>query len=127
MQAASTAVATNTSWVAAATAARSSAAFAVVPRLALARAPNAATPTALPIDRANRLVAVTTPRSDQPTLDWAAISVGLAIRPMPRPTTKQQAATCQTADDSPSQTVASDPPMVSTAPIAAVLRKPRRR
>src|SRR5918998_2084085 len=63
---------------------------------ALAMAPKAAMPRALPIERANKLVPVTTPRCDQSTDDCAAIRVGAAVRPSPRPTTKQVAASCHT-------------------------------
>ena len=66
------------------------------PITAFAIAPNTAMPTALPIDRANMLVPVTTPRLDQSTEDCAATRVGLATRPMPRPITKQVSATYQT-------------------------------
>ena len=43
---------------------------------ALPTAPKMATPTALPIERAKRLVPVTTPRSFQSTLAWATMSRG---------------------------------------------------
>ena len=49
--------------------------------VALAMAPNTAMPSALPIDRENRLVPVTTPRRSQSTADWAAIRVGLVGEP----------------------------------------------
>ncbi len=65
---------------------------------AFASAPNTATPTALPIERANAFAPVTTPRSDHSTLDWAAMSDGLAIRPMPRPMTTQHPATCHASN-----------------------------
>ena len=42
----------------------------------MAIAPNTATPTALPTERANKLVPVTTPRVCQSTEDCAAISPG---------------------------------------------------
>ena len=61
--------------------------------IALAIAPKIATPTELPIERANRLVPVTTPRSFHGTLDWAAMRVGVATSPIPRPTMKQLIAT----------------------------------
>ena len=48
------------------------------------------------MERANMLVEVATPRSDHSTLDCAAMSVGLAIRPIPRPITKHTAPTCHT-------------------------------
>ena len=59
---------------------------------AFAIAPKTATPIALPIDRAKRLVPVTTPRSFHSTLDWAAMRVGVATSPSPSPTMKQLAA-----------------------------------
>src|SRR5665647_3838098 len=62
-------------------------------KIPFATAPKIATPTALPIERENRLAPVTTPRSFHPTLDCAAISDGVATRPRPRPATKQLAAT----------------------------------
>src|SRR5690606_23173237 len=68
------------------------------PRAASASAPTPATPTALPIARAKAFAPVTTPRSDHSTLDCAAISDGLAINPIPRPTSTQQTATCQGAE-----------------------------
>ncbi len=51
-------------------------------------APKMATPTALPTERANMLVPVTTPRRSQPTDDCTATSVGLAVYPSPTPITK---------------------------------------
>src|SRR5215207_2470738 len=59
-------------------------------------APKIATPTALPIDRRNMFAPVTTPRSDHGTEDWAAMSVGEATRPSPRPTTKHEMAVVHT-------------------------------
>ena len=53
--------------------------------IAFAIAPKIATPTALPIERANMFVPVTTPRSFQPTLDCAAISVGVGDEAHPEP------------------------------------------
>ena len=55
-----------------------------IPRLsdALAIAPKTAMPIALPIDLANTLVPVTTPRRSQSTADCAAIKVGLATSPI---------------------------------------------
>ena len=96
-------------------------------RVMLAIAPNSATPTALPTDRPNRFVAVTTPRSAQPTLACAAISIGLATNPIPSPTTKQHTATCQIADDPVSRMVDDVPSTTMQAPISAVLRNPIRR
>ena len=97
------------------------------PRVALAIAPNTATPTALPIDRKNRLFAVTTPRSVQPTLLCAAIRVGLATRPMPRPTTKQQPATSTPSTPRRAAWSGRRRQITSTLPISAVLRNPSRR
>src|SRR6185437_14934871 len=65
---------------------------------ALAIAPKNATPMALPIERLNMLAAVTTPRSSQPTVFWAAMRTGAATRPSPAPTTKQQTPTSSTLD-----------------------------
>jgi len=59
----------------------------------LAIAPKIATPTALPAERANTLTPVTTPRSSQSTEAWAAISVGAAVQPSPKPITNDTAAT----------------------------------
>ena len=52
-------------------------------------------PRALPIERANIEVPVTTPRSFHSTDDCAAIRVGAATKPMPSPMTKQVTPTCQ--------------------------------
>ena len=52
------------------------------------------------------------------------MSVGLAVRPMPSPTTKQVAATCQMELSGDSSTISAAPMMITTAPIRAVLRKP---
>ena len=62
----------------------------------LATAPRTAAPTALPIDRANMLAPVATPRSSHETLACAAMSDGVATSPMPRPVTKHVAATTAT-------------------------------
>ena len=67
----------------------------------LATAPKIAAPTALPIERANMLAPVTTPRSPQPTLDWAAIRVGTADQPNPNPITKHDMATTISDGESP--------------------------
>ena len=94
----------------------------------LATAPNTATPTALPSERANMLVPVTTPRSSQPTLDCAAISVGVATRPIPRPMTKQVTATpSHRRRAAPSSASSAVPTTTSAEPISAVGRKPSRR
>ena len=63
---------------------------------ALAIAPNTATPTALPTERANMFVPVTTPRVSQLADCWAAISTGDAVKPMPTPITQQAMAIRQT-------------------------------
>ena len=52
-------------------------------RAAFAIAPKTAMPSALPIERPNTNVPVTTPRRSHSTEDCAAISVGLATSPMP--------------------------------------------
>ncbi|MVA75336.1 hypothetical protein GC722_04730 [Auraticoccus sp. F435] len=98
-----------------------------VPTRALTTAPNTASPSALPIDRANITAPVTTPRSSQPTVDWAAISVGAAISPRPTPTPKQPAATCHTELCRPSGSIEAVPASASTAPISPVSRNPSRR
>src|SRR5699024_10328743 len=69
---------------------------------AFTTAPKAATPTAEPNDRENTFVPVTAPRCAHATLDWAAISVGEAVRPIPAPITKQVRPTCQTGVPVPS-------------------------
>lgn len=89
------------------------------PIVALAMAPKIATPTALPVERQNRFVAVTTPRSLQPTLDWAAIRVGTATSPMPRPMRKQVPATCTTPDEPLSRVSNRQPQIAIEAPISA--------
>ena len=63
--------------------------FAMTP---FAIAPKIATPTALPIERRNMFAPVTTPRCAHGTDDCAAMSVGEATRPSPRPTTKHEIA-----------------------------------
>src|SRR4051812_25697692 len=97
------------------------------PIVALAIAPNTATPSALPSDRRKMLLAVTTPRSLQPTLDWATISVAGAVRPMPSPRTRQYAPTSYTVECSSSSSINSEPVSTITAPISAHWRKPIRR
>ena len=58
------------------------------PSVALAIAPNTATPTALPRERQNMLVPVTTPRRCQPTTDCTATMVGPRRDRARAPTTK---------------------------------------
>ena len=70
---------------------------------------------------------MTTPRSDQPTLDWAKISVGLATRPIPAPMTKHTAATCQIDECALSRASRVAPAPAMTAPITAVALNPIRR
>lgn len=86
---------------------------------ALTSAPKLATPTALPMDRANMVVEVASPRSDQSTLDCVAIRVGLATRPMPPPMTKQNRATCHTGESGVSRVVSSAPTAASALPMIA--------
>jgi len=93
----------------------------------LAIAPNTATPTALPIERKNMLVPVTTPRSCQPTLVCAAISDGVADRPIPRPMTKHIAPTSITVDDGPSSSNNAEPTTTRAAPPRLHRRNPSRR
>ena len=82
---------------------------------------------ALPIDRAKRLVPVTTPRSFHSTLDWAAMSVGVATSPSPSPTMKQLAATSATLGAEAVRARTAVPMTVTVMPISAVLRNPIRR
>jgi len=70
---------------------------------------------------------VTTPRSVQPTLDWAAISEGVALSPMPMPITKQNAPTSATGEPGPSSNRSAAPATTTTAPITLHSRKPMRR
>ena len=74
-----------------------------VSSVALAMAPNTATPTALPIERANRLSPVTTPRSSSPRCDCAAIRVGRGDQAHAQPDHEAGAATCSTDDDAQSE------------------------
>src|SRR5882762_3414035 len=97
------------------------------PKIAFAIAPKMATPTALPSDRANMLLPVTTPRSFQSTLDCAAISVGTASSPMPAPITKQTAATTATFGRCAMTTSTDAPVVTSAAPTIAVFLNPQRR
>ena len=90
-------------------------------------APKTAMPRALPIERANMLVPVTTPRSAQSTADCAAIRVGLATQPRPSPTTKQVTATGQTELSGRDRPAAQRRPRITAEPISAVSRKPIRR
>lgn len=100
---------------------------AAAPSVPFATAPKIATPIAEPIDRQNMFVPVTTPRSRQATVDCAAMSVGEATRPMPRPITKHVPATWITEETSPSSNSNALPPSTSTAPISAHERTPIRR
>ena len=95
--------------------------------MAFATAPKMATPTALPIDRAKRLVPVTTPRSSQSTLAWAAMSDGVATSPRPRPTMKQDAATTPTDGADANTTSGTVPSTTMAMPMSTVARKPMRR
>src|SRR5262245_16919809 len=97
------------------------------PKIELAIAPNTATPTALPSERANMLLPVTTPRSFQSTLDWAAISVGRASRPRPPPITRHADATTATFGRCATASRTADPAITSEAPNAAVYLKPHLR
>ena len=94
---------------------------------ALATAPKTAIPTALPIERANMLVPVTTPRTAHSAAAWPAISVGLAVRPMPRPMTKQVPATAHTELPGLISTSRATPTRMIAQPARAVSRKPIRR
>ncbi len=83
--------------------------------------------TALPSDRANMLLPVTTPRSFQPTLDWAAIRVGTASRPMPPPITRHTAATTATFGRCAAAASTAEPAITSAAPNMAVFLNPHLR
>jgi len=91
---------------------------------AFAIAPNTATPTALPTERANIAVPVATPRCCHVTADWRATIDGLATRPKPKPITKQGAARCQI--ELPESTVSSSavPAHEIAPPISIVVRNP---
>ena len=94
--------------------------------IALATAPKIATPTAAPTDRMNMLVPVTTARSLHGTEACAAMRVGVATRPSPRPTTKDEPAVAHTfgvAEASHSDSA----PTAAMSPMSAVGRKPMRR
>ena len=93
-------------------------------RAAFAIAPKIATPSALPIERPNTNVPVTTPRRSHSTEDCAAISVGLATNPMPKPSTKQVAATIHTELRADSKVSRPEPMTTTAPPISAVRRKP---
>ena len=73
------------------------------------------------------LVPVTTPRSCQPTVDCAAMSVGAATSPIPRPMTKHVAATWITVDDAFSRPSSAVPATARALPINAQARNPIRR
>ena len=92
-----------------------------------ATAPKIATPTALPIERRNMLAPVTTPRSDHGTDDCAAMSVGEATSPRPRPTMKHAMAVVQTFGVSEAATSAAEPSTETASPMSAVRRNPMRR
>ena len=95
---------------------------------ALAIAPKTAMPRALPIDRANMLVPVTTPRRSHSTEDCAEISVGLGHKSHAQ--TRSRSRSRRPARPSCSRTAkpaAPEPIMTTAAPISAVLRKPIRR
>src|SRR6478752_1901555 len=97
------------------------------PKIELAIAPKTVTPTALPSERANILLPVTTPRSFQPTLDWAAIRVGRASRPMPPPITRHTDATTATFGRCATTTSTADPAITNVAPNTAVFLNPHLR
>src|ERR1700712_2334547 len=122
-----TVTAMNTSWDAGSRAAADWSAEPEALITPLAMAPNSATPTAEPIDLLNMMFPVTTPRSDQPTLDCAAMMVGLATSPSPRPTMKQYSATVQMEEPSPRVIINAVPTRAMAPPIRAVDRKPMRR
>ena len=97
------------------------------PRVALTTAPKTATPTALPAERKNMFRPVTTPRSCHCTADWAAMSVGAAVKPMPRPMTNAVAPTWTTLEDPSSRSSSAEPRSTTLAPTSAVDRMPTRR
>src|SRR6478735_2184305 len=93
---------------------------------AFAMAPKIATPTALPTERMNMLVPVTTARSFHGTEACAAMSVGVATRPRPKPTTRHDAAVAKTFGVAEVSHSARAPTVATTRPMSAVGRKPMR-
>src|SRR6478752_5175754 len=94
---------------------------------ALAIAPNTATPTALPTERANRFVPVTRPRVCQSAVDCAAISTGEAMKPMPSPITQQAKASRHTELSGVTVRRMAEPEMANRLPNRAQSRNPTRR
>ena len=95
-------------------------------RVEFAIAPNTATPTALPIDRENMFVPLTTPRRLQPTTDCTATITGVEVSPSPVPTTNVATATAQTGEDLASAASSRVPPISTAEPARAVSRNPIR-
>ena len=93
----------------------------------MTRAPIAATPTALPIERANMLAPVTTPRSPHSTLAWAAMRLGAATNPRPSPTTKHAAPIPTTDGFVAASARPAVPSTVTPQPMSTVVRNPSRR
>ena len=94
--------------------------------MALATAPSTAAPSALPRERENMLVPVTTPRRSQPTTDCTATTTGLDRKPRPTPTTKHAPADLPHRVVGPGACTAAAPSRTNAAPIRAVSRKPIR-
>src|SRR3954447_10657201 len=87
-------------------------------------APNTATPTADPTDRANMLVPVATPRCPHATLDCATTRAGAATQPMPKPIRAQPTATCHSDAAGSTSTSTNAPAIASETPSRPVARKP---
>lgn len=94
---------------------------------ALEIAPNTATPTALPAERANAFIPVTAPRSPQPTEACAAISVGAALHPSPKPKRNAMPAITNGFGHEATEARAMAATVVMLMPINVVRRKPMRR
>ena len=130
---AATAEATKTPWIAgdSTTAGRCSRSSWAPPTravtAALAIAPNTATPTALPTERANMFVPVTTPRVSQSAACCAAISTGDAVKPMPTPITQQAMAIRHTELSAPTVNSRPEPRIANAEPSRAQSRNPTRR
>ena len=70
------------------------------------------------------LAPVTTPRCCQVTVDWAAITDGLATNPNPSPITKQGPASAQTLLLASTGSSSAAPATAKAPPISRVSRKP---
>src|SRR5918993_1985767 len=95
--------------------------------VAFAIAPNTATPTALPTERANMFVPVTMPRVCQSAEDCAAISTGEAMKPMPSPITQQAKASSHTELSGVTVRRMAEPAIANRLPNSAQSRNPTRR